>query len=101
MKNDLQELVLCQCENAEHQLIFRAFKDDVDPWVYVSIHLCKLPFWKRLYNGVKYIFGHRSMYGDFDEIILTSDHCKQLQKVVRYLAVNHSLKKGDKQNERD
>lgn len=94
MSKDLQELVLCNCGNAEHQLIFRAFDGDDDPWVYVTIHLRKFPFWKRLVNGVKYIFGHRSKYGDFDEIILTPDHCKQLQHVVRYMVVNHSLKKG-------
>lgn len=96
MNKDLQELILCNCGNTEHQLIFRVFDGDDDPLIYVTIHLCKFPFWKRLINGVKYIFGHRSKYGDFDEIILTPDHYEQLQHVVRYLVVNHSLKKGGK-----
>lgn len=96
MSKDLQELVLCDCGNTEHQLIFRAFAGDDDPWVYATIYLCKLPFWKRLVNGVKYIFGHRSKYGDFDEIILTPDHYEQLQHVIMYLAVNHSLNEKEK-----
>lgn len=97
MSKDLQELVLCNCGSAEHQLIFRAFECDDDPWVYVTIHLRKFPFWKRLVNGVKYIFGHRSKYGDFDEIILTPDHYEQLQRVIMYLAINRSLNKEEEQ----
>ena len=83
MKKDLEELLLCQCESPEHQIIFIAFDDE--PEVYMEIHLAPLPFWERLIRGIKYIFGYRCKYGDFDEVILRSSDKEKLQKVVEHL----------------
>lgn len=85
MTQELQELLICNCYNAEHQLIFRTVKDDPDRWVYVDFHLCPLPFFKRLWHGIKYIFGYRCKYGDFDEVVLTKEHVESLEKVVEFL----------------
>ena len=83
----IEELVICQCHNAEHQLMFRA--EDIDEtgekWVFVDFHLCPIPFWKRLWHGLKYIFGYRCKYGDFDEVVLSKEHADKLQRVVDYL----------------
>ena len=35
--------------------------------------------------GLKYIFGYRCKYGDFDELVLSSKHIKALENVVNYL----------------
>jgi hypothetical protein len=88
MEKELEELVLCQCENAEHQIIFRTISGDDD--VYMTIHLCKLSFWKRLLHGLKYIFGYRCMYGDFDEIILRNEDINKFENVVKWLKTNHN-----------
>ena len=85
---ELQELIICACHNAEHQMIFRTIEGDDD--VYVDIHLCKLPFFKRLWHGIKYIFGYTSKYGDFDEIIITPDDAQKLDDVVFWLKTNHN-----------
>ena len=77
----MEELFICQCENTEHQLIFREIEGDV----YVSIHLKTDSFWKRFKNGVKYIFGHKSRYGDFDEFIFKNEDAYKLQKIVEQL----------------
>ena len=34
---------------------------------------------------MKYVFGHRSIYGDFDEFIFKTDDADRLQDVVNYL----------------
>ena len=84
MKNDNEILLMCECSSAEHQMIVRW--DDSDNEVYVSIHLANYKgFWKRLWHGLKYAFGHKSRYGAFDEVILRKEDADSLQKVVDYL----------------
>lgn len=95
--SDINELLICQCGDPAHQLIF-SYDKGVDEnkrlvkeleMVYVSVHLIReTNFFKRLWNGLKYIFSNkRSIYGDFDEVILRPEDADKLQKVVDYL--NH------------
>lgn len=93
MKKQLEELVLCQCENMEHQMMFRTVTEDGG--VFVTFHLCRLPFWKRLIHGIKYIFGYTSRYGDFDEMILRPSDVDKLRKVVEHMdEVEKNFKDG-------
>jgi hypothetical protein len=82
-----EELLLCQCSDPAHQLIM-FYDDDVEaPAVYVSVHLTPEPnFFKRLWRGIKYIFfNKRSIYGDFDEIILRPSDAEKLQRAADLL----------------
>jgi hypothetical protein len=84
MKNDNEILLLCDCSSTEHQLIVRWDNDDNE--VFVSVHLANYAgFWKRLWSGLKYVFGYKSCYGAFDEVILRKEDADRLQKVVDYL----------------
>lgn len=85
LANMEKEFFICQCNNTEHQLVFNYFKDDIGGDVYVEVHLVPDSFWKRIKNAVKYIFGHRSKYGDFDEFIFKKEDANKLQEVVDYL----------------
>jgi hypothetical protein len=51
----------------------------------MEVHLAPLGFWDRVVNGLKYIFGHRSKYGDFDDMILKKEDAWKLEKIVEYL----------------
>lgn len=77
-----EDLILCECSSTDHQLLF--LYDDDPNWdrVYVHFHLSPdYGFWKRLWRGIKYAFGYRSRYGDFDEIILRPDDAEKFQKI--------------------
>lgn len=74
-------VVICECGSSEHQLIIRTFDDDED--VYVDVHLASLPFWKRVKYAFKYIFGYKSQFGAFDEIIINKQEFKQLHKKIK------------------
>lgn len=78
-----REILVCECSSVEHQIVFNY--DEENERVYCSIHLVELPFWKRLKNGIKYIFGYQCKYGHFEEFILAKWHIKQLNKVVYFL----------------
>lgn len=80
------ELFICECSNVEHQLIFTYFDDETDGDVYMSVRLIpESNIWKRIKNAVKYIFGYRSKYGDFDEFIFRSKDSEKLQSIINYL----------------
>jgi hypothetical protein len=81
-----QEILICQCGSLEHQFSFVWWEDkDLDSEVYMECHLTPLPFWQRLKNGIKYIFGHRSVYGDFDDVILRKEDAHKLERIVEFL----------------
>jgi hypothetical protein len=82
------EVIICACENVEHQIIFSYFEDedDIPKEVFMTIHLVHEPnIFKRIWKGIKYIFGYKCRYGNFDEIILNKSHIRQLNKIVNYL----------------
>jgi hypothetical protein len=82
-----EELMLCQCGDPAHQLILFYDDEPQSPAVYVSVHLSpERNFFKRLWRGLKYIFSKkRSIYGDFDEIILRPEDSYKLEKAVNIL----------------
>lgn len=67
-----EKLLVCACHNVEHQLIIEYDKED--NLAYFEIHLNKLPLWERLKHAIKYTFGYKCKYGDFDELIIDSKY---------------------------
>lgn len=87
--------IICKCNNIEHQIIFVCDLLEDDKQVYLNIHLIpERNIFKRIKNAIKYIFGHRSIYGDFDEFILDSSYANELLDIVNYLNPN-LLKNND------
>ena len=80
---DNEEILICACHSTEHQIVIQ--KDDDEKVLYCSIHLSPLPWYKRIVNGVKYIFGYRSCYGDFDEFLFDKKHINKLDQMVTFL----------------
>lgn len=80
----VDELILCDCHCPEHQMIFQY--DDDPNWesVFVTFHLQNQTFWGRIKSAVKHIFGFKSKYGDFGEIVLQADDAtiEKFQNVV-------------------
>lgn len=81
-KDQIEEVLLCECHSAEHTMLILGDNDPNCPYVYIYLHLCPDRFFRRIINAVKYIFGHRSKYGDFDEFILRWNDVEKLQGVV-------------------
>ena len=82
-KKQTTEVLTCECNSAEHIVMFNIWEDE--PEVYVSIHLAPLPLWKRLGHAVKYIFGHRCQYGDFENIILGTRNYEKMALLTNHL----------------
>lgn len=81
------EILICDCNTPEHQLIFSYFDDSEIGYneVCLYVHLNKRPFLKRIIHGIKYIFGYKSQYGEFDVFIFNPDDIEKLENVIKYL----------------
>lgn len=67
------EVFLCHCGSWEHQLVVR--QEEEEGWDVVASIACSLcdnlSLQKRLRLAIRYVFGYRSKYGMFSEILLT------------------------------
>ncbi|MBT3922445.1 MAG: hypothetical protein HOF21_07690 [Nitrospina sp.] len=75
---------LCECSFPEHLFFF--FYDDKDNVLYLNIHLSvQQGIFRRIWTAIKYIFGHQSTYGGFDEIIIRPEDRERLVSVINQL----------------
>jgi hypothetical protein len=89
------EIIICECYSTEHQMVFTYSDDDGHPMIYIHIHLNKRPFLERIKTGIKYIFGHQSRYGFFDEFIVNPKDKPKFEEIVKYLDEKFDNKKNN------
>lgn len=69
----------CECSSPEHLLRLSYFEDEPEE-VFVEVHLNpKFRWYKRVWHAVKYVFGYRSCYGDFDEFIWSPEMVEKVR----------------------
>lgn len=80
------EILICDCSSAEHKMVLR-YDDDknLGRMVYVEIHLVNKRWYERLWVGIKYILGYKCCYGNFEEMVLSSKHARQIYNLYRFL----------------
>jgi len=79
MKSQFYE---CACSSSEHTLKFIYDKEDKE--LYTSIYLCQYRnIFKRIWVAVKFVFGYRCKFGDFDCFLFKSSDIKELQKLLK------------------
>ncbi len=82
------EYFTCDCSDFDHTFRISYFNDhnENDDYMYVIVSLREKTFFKRLWAGIKYIFGKTSKYGHWDEFLLSPKEVKRLRDVcVDYL----------------
>jgi hypothetical protein len=70
-------------------MLFTFWEDDWEPQIYFTVHLTKKNLWKRLESGIRYIFGHQCVYGDWDEIILQKEQAAELRDSLNLYLEKH------------
>ena len=77
MNDKVVKLLECKCTSNQHIMILSKDEDGY----FVSIHLAPHNFFTRIFYAIKYVFGYRSKYGDFEEILLSKDAVKVLKSL--------------------
>lgn len=77
----MSELFICECGDPEHQFIV---DKDQDFGVYIAILLNpEKSIFKRIWIAIKYIFGHKSIYGAFDYVIINDEDIDRLCEILK------------------
>lgn len=83
-----QQIMVCECGSVEHQIVITY--DPEENLAYCRIHLARHGFLKRVKTAIRYIFGYKSKYGEWETFILGHSHVKQLQLLADLLGINDS-----------
>jgi len=95
MKNFEKLTIYCYCESPEHQFTLVRDPEDGDLWL--QVHLSQsASFFKRLWTGLKYAFGYKSKYGDWDHTVITTE---DQRKIVEFL--NRSVKQMPRKSDEE
>lgn len=80
------QLVLCNCGDVEHQLIFTPYEDENVKEVVLTYHLnTERTFLKRCWLALQYIFGRTTQNGHFGAVILSHENIAPIKKVCDFL----------------
>jgi hypothetical protein len=75
----MREFVVCVCNHLDHLVVLNVNEDKTNTDITIEVHLSPLPLYKRLINAVKYVFGIRSRYGDYEEVVIDKEKAIQLK----------------------
>ena len=84
--NNKEYIVGCNCNSPDHQLSIGWFipnENDNCKEVYFSYHLYPFAFWKRVWYAIKYVFGWRSMFGDYEELTLFPEDVERMVGILK------------------
>lgn len=89
MKGVIKRHFECACHSDEHTLVITLDEDDDGPEIYTSVFLTDWPcFWKRAYEAVRYVFGHKSKFGHFDTFTFRPRDVREMMKLMdRYVEI--------------
>lgn len=77
--------IVCACHDVNHSMMYETDVVDNEKFVYLSIHLNKVPFHKRLIYAIKYIFGHQNSFGAFEEFIIDKSNIQGFEDIVKFI----------------
>jgi len=88
------ELFVCDCSDTAHQLVFQLWdfgSDGEELWqpakenvnLTVCVYLNQFHgFWARLWIAIKYVFGYRSKYGEFDVVNIRYEDVPRMKAIL-------------------
>lgn len=80
---DGTEYLECACHSDEHTLRFILSLDEYGPEIYTSVFLGDYPWgWKRIWTGIKYLFGYKSKYGHWDCFQMRPEDAERLKAML-------------------
>lgn len=82
-----KEVFICECFSTEHQLVVSYMpgenKLDYDELNF-EVHLHPTyGFWRRVWSAIKYIFGYRSRYGNWDNFMVNVNDADKLITILQ------------------
>jgi hypothetical protein len=77
-----EEYMTCQCSDFNHTVRFTLDPQDGDVYLDVRMNYYD-PWWKRIWNAVKYVFKRDVAYGYYDCTLLREEDYDRLRDLMR------------------
>ena len=84
----------CQCHSPEHSVKF--ILDNEEGEIYVYTQLTPLPWYKRIWHGIRYMFNKSSTWGHWEETILKEEEISQLLNIFTEYKQQKEKEKGSR-----
>lgn len=88
MEKDNTEILLCNCEKPEHQIIIykdKNFYGGRREIIFTPHFYTHKNIFKRIIVAIKYIIGYKTKYGAWDSIIIDKNNYKPLKNAINFL----------------
>ena len=82
MKNKNQ-IIVCGCGDSAHHLLFSYDEDEPQVWLHYQLEL--LPWYERLWYGIKYTFGHQSRFGAYGELLIDKSNIHKFEEIIEHV----------------
>lgn len=93
------DFIQCACSTSEH--LVKVVYDPEDNDIYVEVHLHTWrSIFRRIWIGLKYVFGYKSRYGQWDEVIVKPRDYKRLADIFNRAHMEHVKREIDDQARR-
>ena len=83
----------CQCRSEEHRVVWWSDDgSDIDwePMLGHSVFLGDYPkIWSRIWHAIKYVFGHKSIYGHFDCFLMKPEDTDKMIAMLQEFQEKH------------
>ena len=76
-------ITVCGCGDPAHHLLFTFDPDVHQVWLHYQLELD--PWYRRLWLGIKYIFGYQSIYGMYGELLINENNIDSFEKIVEHV----------------
>lgn len=85
----MKKILVCDCGDIEHQIVFHFEKDNKYNELIISYHLANYRnIFQRVWVAIKYVFGYKSKYGHFGTLVVSPDDKKLFEEVSDFLNYN-------------
>lgn len=75
-----RKIFICECNSLEHQYSFWYDEEDNNIWFEPHLYDGTKPWYKKIINKINYVFGHKTRFGAFDEVLLKNSDLIKLKK---------------------
>jgi hypothetical protein len=73
------EYLECECSSPEHTVRFAKDED----FVYMTFFLESGPWYRRVASAFRHIFGYKSRYGHFDEVVMDRETAARMAEILK------------------
>jgi hypothetical protein len=95
-----QKWINCTCLTAQHSLRMMYFPQE--PHMSLDICLEKVSFWRRIWIGIKYIFGLGAFDGGFSEVVIDREKAHDMKEfVLDFLESEQQYRESLKSNKKN